>query len=149
MNSQTGASKATLPILIVISVILAAMLQFGFIFLLLALMPAIVAYSIDIHPGKPSFKIVLAGNLAATLPSLAPMLRASLKMKHYDISGLLHDPNIWLFVYSGAAAAWCVIFACRVIARFLVTITYEYNIISLENFQKRLVAEWGQKIMEG
>ena len=53
---------------------------------------------------------------------------------------------VWLLVYSGAAAGWCLIYLCRFIARFIVTLMYEYNTSSLENMQKRLVEEWGQEI---
>jgi hypothetical protein len=35
---------------------------------------------------------------------------------------------------------------CRFIARFTVTMLYEYNITMLEGQQKRLVEEWGPQI---
>ncbi len=70
-------SKAIMPLLLIISVMLIVLLQFGFIFLLLALLPSLVALFIDRDAGKPTFKIVLACNFAATLPSLVPMLEAS------------------------------------------------------------------------
>jgi hypothetical protein len=140
--------KALLPLLLVSSLVLIIILQFGFIFLLLALLPSIVAYFTDGLRGKPAFKTVLACNMAATLPSLIPMLEAGVKLKHYDIFSTLISPNTWLLVYSGAGAGWCLIYLCRYIARFAIMMFYEYNIAMLESQQKRLVEEWGQQIKQ-
>lgn len=142
------ASKAAVPVLILVSIALIVLLQLGFIFLLLALLPSVAAYFIDTNAGKPLFKTVLSCNFAATLPSLAPMIRASIHLHHYDVAPILQDPLIWLFVYSGAAAGWGLIFLCRFIARFIVTIMYEYSITSLENLQRHLVEEWGPQIKQ-
>lgn len=143
-------AKAALPLLMIVSIALIVLLQFGFIFLLLALLPSVVAFYVDTAPGKPAFKTVLACNLAATLPSLMPMLmpmlEAGIKFRHYDTSTTLGNASTWLLVYSGAAAGWCLIYLCRYIARFTVMLFYEYNIATLEGQQKRLIDEWGQQI---
>jgi len=139
-------AKAFLPLLLVVGLALVVLLQFGFIFLLLALLPSIVAFFIDRDPGKPTSKIVFACNLAATMPSLMPMIDAGIKFRHYDTSLTLSNPSTWLIVYSGAAAGWCLIYLCRYVARFTVTLLYEYNITMLEGQQKRLIEEWGQQI---
>jgi len=139
-------SKAFLPLLLVVGAAMIILLQFGFIFLLLALLPSVVAFYIDRDVGKPAFKTVLSCNLAATLPSLVPMLDAGIRMRHYDTSAVLSNPSTWLIVYSGAAAGWCLIYLCRYIARFTVMLFYEYNIAMLEGQQKRLIEEWGQQI---
>jgi cell division protein FtsW (lipid II flippase) len=143
---SSGFSKAFLPLFLVVGCGMIVLLRFGFIFLLLALLPTVVAYYIDRERRRPAFKTVGACNLAATLPTLAPMIRAGIAMKQYDISSVLHDATVWLFVYTGAALGWCLVFLCRFVARFIVTLSYEYNINSLEHTQKRLVEEWGQQI---
>jgi hypothetical protein len=141
-------AKALMPILAIICLALVVFLQFGFIFLMLALAPSLVAFFIDREPGKPTFKVVIACNLAATMPSLAPMLQATMHAKHYDVSTVMSDPTVWLFVLSGAAAGWCLIYLCRFIGRFIYTLVYEYNIATLENVQKHLVEEWGQQVRQ-
>lgn len=141
-----GFSKAFIPLLLVLICAGIVVLRFGFIFLLLALLPTIVAYYIDHTPKKPIFKTVASCNIAATLPTIAPMIRAGIAMKDYDISSVLRDASVWLMVYTGAAVGWCLIFLCRYIARFIVTLMYEYNINALEGLQKQLVEEWGQRI---
>jgi hypothetical protein len=139
-------NKAFLPLMIVVGAAAIVLLQFGFIFLLLALLPSFMASYVDTEAGKPAFKTVFACNLAATLPYLVPMLEAGVKLRHYDTSAILDNPSTWLFVYSGAAAGWCLIYLCRFIARFVVMMMYEYNIAMLEAQQKRLLEEWGQQI---
>lgn len=124
------------------------MFQIGAVFLLVALMPTLVKYFIDTDPGKPGFKIVGACNLAATLPYINPMVRSALQFKHFDSMSLMGDPSVWLFVYSGAAAGWCLIYLCRFVARMIVTVLYQYNIASLEKLQDELVHEWGQQIRQ-
>ncbi len=147
MNTA-GLSKAFLPLILVIVCGLIVLLRFGFIFLLLALLPTFVAYYVDRSKGRPAFKVVAACNIAAVLPVIEPMIKAGLKFKHYDVSSVLHDPSTWLFVYTGAAIGWCLIYLCRFIARFVVTVAYEYNINALEHMQKRLVEEWGHQIKQ-
>jgi len=140
--------KAIGPVFIVMSVGLVVLLQFGFIFLMLAMLPSCVAFFIDRDKGRPTFKTVTACNFAAIVPSAAPMFQAAMHLRHYDVSVLMGDPSVWLFILSGAGAGWCLIYLCRFIARFVVTLMYEYNIVSLENFQKRLIEEWGQQIKQ-
>lgn len=146
MHRQAGVSKLMLPVFILLGIALLVMLQFGFIFLLLATLPSFVAYYIDADKGKPTFKIVAACNFAATLPSIMPMIRASLKMKHYDVSYVLQDPDVWLIVYGGAALGWGIVYSCRIMANAVISIIYDYNRESLEQFQGKLVREWGEDI---
>ncbi|MDE3060226.1 MAG: hypothetical protein KGJ06_04380 [Pseudomonadota bacterium] len=138
--------KLFFPVALILSAVLIVLLQFGFIFMLLGLLPSLVAFYIDHDPTKASFKTVLASNFAAMLPSLTPMLQAGIHFKHYDVSAIVGDPGVWLLIYSGAAAGWCLIYLCRFIAHFLITLTYEYNILNLERQQKELAEEWGQQI---
>lgn len=140
-----NSSKSLAPVLIAIISVL--VLQFGIIFLFLAMLPAGMTWFTDREKGKPIFKVVGACNLAATLPSLAPIVQATSHMKHYDVAPLLGDPVNWMYIYSGAAAGWGLVYLCRFVARFIVTLMQEFQITSLENAQTRLVDEWGQQIV--
>ncbi len=143
-HTQAGFGKLMVPLLFIVSMAAVVVLQKGALFILLAMLPAVMSYFIDPAPKKPLFKTILACNFAATLPSLVPMVRAGLAMKQLDVSAIMSNPMTWLFVYSGAAAGWCLVFLCRMVARFIMTLSYEYNIIHLEWVQKRLVEEWGE-----
>lgn len=124
------------------------LLQSGFLFLLLALMPSIMAYIVDTDRKKLAFKVVFSGNISAALPTLLPMIKAAIHMHKFDISGAIMDPMVWLFIYMGAGAGWALIYLCKFISRFVVTMTFEYNIKSLENVQQMLVQEWGDEITQ-
>ena len=76
-----------------VMMLLIFLMQFGFIFLMLAMLPSVVAWFIDRDPNKPAFRIVGACNLAATLPSLMPLIKAAMHMEHYDISAAHRRPD--------------------------------------------------------
>lgn len=137
--------KNWIPFIIVIVSVL--LLQFGVIFLFLAMLPAGMSWFVDRDKGKPTFKTVAACNFAATLPSIAPIVQSTFRMSHYDIVPLMGDPANWMYIYSGAAAGWGLIYLCRFIARFIVTLMFEFQINSLEHNQERLIEEWGQQIL--
>lgn len=124
------------------------LLNVGALFLILALMPSIVAYFVDIDPRKNAFKIVFSGNISAALPTLLPMVKATMNMRKFDISSAMQDPLVWLFIYLGAAAGWALIYLCKYVARFVVAMSFEYNIRSLENVQQMLIEEWGREITD-
>ena len=140
-------SKAFVPLIIVLSVLLVLTLQFGFIFLLVALLPSVMAYFVDDHEGKPIFKTVLACNATGTLPPLMPMLMSGMQFHYHDVTAAMLAPHVWLFIYGGAAAGWGLIYLCRFIAHFILVIIYEYRIVSLERFQRKLIDEWGAEVM--
>jgi hypothetical protein len=123
-------------------------LKFGFIFILIATLPSIVAYFIDRDVHKSAFRVVLLCNMAALMPYVLPMLLAAASMQPYDAMSLMTDPIAWLVVYCGAAAGWSLLFLCSYIARFLVILYCEYQISRLERFQKKLVAEWGERVKQ-
>lgn len=123
------------------------LLQGGFLLTLLALMPSIMAYIVDTDRRKNSFKVVFSGNISAALPTLLPMVKAATSHNHkFDVTSTLMDPSVWLFIYLGAAAGWALIYLCKFISRFVVKMSFEYNIKSLENIQQMLVEEWGEEI---
>jgi len=147
---MTRSSQTTSPLLkmslCISSLIGIVLLKFGFIFILIAILPSLVAYFIDRDAQKSAFRIVLLCNLAALMPYVLPMLNAAANMQPYDVMTLMSDPIVWLVVYSGAAAGWSLIFLCSYIARFLVILYCEYQINRLERFQNKLVIEWGERV---
>ena len=124
------------------------LLNVGTLFLQLALMPSIVAYFADPDQRKNAFKIVFSGNISAALPTLLPMVKAMINMRKFDITSAMQDPLVWMFIYLGAAAGWALIYLCKYVARFVVAMSFEYNIHSLENVQQMLIEEWGKEITE-
>lgn len=140
--------KLIMPLCIVLCLLLVILLQTGFIFLMLALLPAIVAYYVDTLPGKAAFQTVFSCNLAAALPFFLPLAQLGLRFKHNDITELMNKPHVWLIIYGGAAVGWCLIYMCRFIARIYMLAHYDYKITNLEQFQKKLVEEWGEEVKQ-
>ncbi len=145
---KIGLGKAVLPIMLAISAAAVVVLQMGFIFLMFALLPSLIAYYVDRDAHLSTLKTVFACNLAACLPVIVPMVKAGMSMKSYDVTAIMTNPLNWMIVYLGAAIGWCLIYLCRFIANFFITLGYEYKIVSLERLQRRLVEEWGQIIKQ-
>jgi hypothetical protein len=139
--------KLIKPLLIVLSIVLIVTIQLGFIFLLLGLLPSVIAYYLDSHSEKATFKTIAACNLAAMLPWLVPILIAGAQFKQYDSYALMVDPYVWLVVLGGPTVAWCLVYICSFASSFVVSSVYEYNAASLERFQKKLIEEWGEDII--
>jgi hypothetical protein len=123
-------------------------LKLGVIFVILAVLPTVVAYFMDNAPGKQVTRAIGVCNLAGALPWLLPMLIAGMRMERIEIIPLMTNPKAWIIIYGAAAGGWLLVFLCRFIARFLVVVFLEYKIASLERFQQKLVDEWGQQIRQ-
>src|SRR5262249_5749123 len=119
-----------------------------FLFMILALLPSVVAWYSDRTESKGTFKTVLACNLAGTLPTLTPMFRASIDMQPFDVAGMGAEASVWPIIYSAGAVGWGLVFLCRFIARFIVILNYEYRIAAMERMQRKLVEEWGPQIRQ-
>lgn len=138
--------KIIIPLMIIVCILLIAMLQFGFIFLIIALLPSIAAYCIDEEYDRSTFRTIFACNLAATIPIITPMFVSGLKFKYFEVAGTVGDPKVWLFVYSGAAIGWGMIYFGRGIGRIILTLKYKFKISFIERSQEKLLAEWGEQI---
>jgi hypothetical protein len=140
--------KLIIPLMIIVGIILIVVLQLGFIFLLIALLPSIAAYFVDDDAELSTFRTIFACNLAATLPALTPVFVSGLKLKHYDIGSIISNPNVWLFIYSGAAIGWCMIYFSSHVARVFLEIQYKFRVSALERAQTRLLEEWGDQVRQ-
>lgn len=119
------------------------LINVSFLLFLLALLPSIMAYYVDSHPKKLAFKVVLSGNISAALPTIMPLMKSA---SSHDISSAMIDPKVWMFIYMGAGAGWALIYLCKFVARFVVAMSFEFNIRTLENAQKTLIEEWGDDV---
>lgn len=135
--------KFVVPLMVIVCIMLVIMLQFGFIFLVVALLPSIAAYFVDDSHDRSAFRTIFACNLAATLPTLTPMFISGLKFKHFEIGETVSDPKVWLFVYSGAAIGWGMIYFGRGIGRVVLTLKHKLQLTMLERSQAKLLEEWG------
>lgn len=127
----------------VVVLMLIVMLQFGFIFLCIALLPSIAAYFLEEDPERPAFRTIFACNLAATIPTARPMFISGLRFKYFDVTQTLLDPKVWMFIYLGAALGWAMIYFGYSIGMIFLTIKHRINVGMLERAQAKLLEEWG------
>jgi hypothetical protein len=123
-------------------------LKLGIIFVILAMLPTVVAYFMDTTPGKQLTRAIGVCNLAGALPWLLPMMKSGIRLERIEIIPLMTNPKAWIIIYGAAIGGWFLVFLCRFIARFLVVVFLEYKIVSLERFQQKLLEEWGQQIRQ-
>lgn len=140
--------KLITPLMIIVCILLIALLQLGFIFLILALLPSITAYFIDDDYDLTTFRTIFACNLAATIPTLTPMFISGLKLKHYEIGSIIGNPNVWIFIYGGAAVGWVMIHFSSQVARIILDIQYKLRRTSLEKTQVKILDEWGDNVKQ-
>ena len=138
--------KLITPLMILSCILLILVLKLGFIFLLIALLPSMAAYFVDEDSELTTFRTVFACNLAAIMPTITPIFISGLKFKNYDVSPIIGNPSIWLFIYSGAAIGWGIIHFGSQVARTILEVQYKFRAASLEKSQARLVEEWGDSV---
>jgi hypothetical protein len=143
-KEKKKGGKLKRALLYIAGAVLMVMIRLGFLFVLLGLLPSIVASFTDHTPRKDAFKTVLACNLAGMMPFLVSMVR-----RHGDFGTfqtIMTDPSVWLVVFSCAFGGFVLIFVCRYIAYLMLGITYQGELMVLENVQKKLLEEWGPQI---
>lgn len=138
--------KLIFPLMILVCIMLIIMLQMGFILLLIALLPSIAAFFVDTDYERINFRTIFACNVAATIPTITPVFLSGLKFKHYDVTSIIVNPKVWLFIYSGAAVGWVMIHFGGQVAHAFLEIQYKFRNANLEKSQERLLEEWGDTI---
>jgi|GEM_PF-2019055 len=146
-HRQNGNSKLLVPICLVLGTVLFVTLKLGFVFLLIALMPAIVSYYVDNTPSKYMFRTVIACNLATALHPLVDLLKYGLHVGQQRFYSAIADPQMWLFIYMGAAAGWGLIYMLRFVANFGVSAYHDYQLYVLQREQRSLFEEWGKDVV--
>lgn len=120
--------------------------QAGFLFVLLGLMPSMVAYFVDTATGKPTFKCVLSCNLAGMIPTFADVLIS--ESMPATMQMLMNDLFTWFIVYGSAAGGYALLTTCRTLTLIGIIITWDARIESFLKKQEKLVKEWGPKVKQ-
>lgn len=145
----SARKKAMLPGVIFLMIALIFIMRFGAMILVLTIIPSIIAYFIDHMPGKPSFKVIAACNLASAMPFIIPIIDFSLKKQYTEAGQVMDSLQSWMFVYGGAAGGWGILYLSKFVARVVTLMHYEYAINMLAKKQDILLKEWGEEIAQG
>ena len=125
---------------------LMAVLRTGFLFVIMALLPTIVAYYTDTSKERYAFKTIFAMNLAGLLPSLGRMLRVGASSAL--LQSTMGDATNWLMIYGAAMVGWLLVEICPMIAQVLIIGLHQTQIGRLEKVKKKIETEWGAEVMQ-
>lgn len=136
--------KIALLLLLIISLALSVVIRHTFLFMLVALLPTIVAYIVDRSEAKSTFQSVMACNLAGMLPYFAKMIHSgnSPSLVQMQMSNVL----MWLVIYGAAAIGWCMLWLWPYLAFFIIKTMAAKETFQLDLQQRKLTEEWGPEI---
>lgn len=140
---KTLLQKLLGPALLIGSMSMVYVLKQGFIFFMMALMPAFSAFVTDIHNNKLRFQVVFACNLAGAWPYILPLLHAS---DASMVSTTMGDYTMWLIIYSTASVGWILIWVCPAMVGLVFKAQNASAVESHKEAQKKLMQEWGSDI---
>ena len=146
--SISARNKALLPGFIFLLLGMIFFMRFGAMMLVLIVVPSIVAFYIDHRPGRPSFKVIAACNIAAAVPFIVQIVDLSLRKQYSEAGQVMDSLQSWMFVYVGAAAGWGMLHLAKFVARIITLMHYDYAVGMLEKKQTILLKEWGEEILQ-
>lgn len=133
-------------LLLIISIVLMGVLRTGFMFVIIGLLPSIVAYYMDVTAERHSFKTIFACNLAGLMPFIGKMLHqgpSSALLQEIMGSGLN-----WVMIYGAAFFGWLLIELCPMIAQVMVSSFNQTQVSRIERLQKKIECEWGSEVTQ-
>lgn len=142
-QKKTG-SRVTL-IMIVSSLLIIAIFKTGFIFLVVALLPAIVASYVDSTPSRSRFHTVVACNLSGVVPYMAQILQDNGTRGGY-VTELMSDASTWFIIYAWAGFGWVLVYTTPILAKALITLLNQGKLAHYQSVKDRMVHEWGPEV---
>lgn len=128
------------------SFLLMGLLRTGFLIIIVALLPSIIAYYYDMTRQRYLFRSVFLSNLTGLMPYLGRMLR------YGPSSGALHqvmsDPSAWLIIYGAAMMGWLLVQICPLLAQMMISGYHQSQLARYERLQKRIEEEWGPEVTQ-
>ena len=147
-KQKKSGSKLFTPLLIIFSLAAIVFIQMTYIFLIIGMLPSIVAYIVDKRPGKMAFQAVACFNLAGMLHYLAELVF----IQGNDpgaVQQMMQDGTVWLTIFTSAAMGWVMIFALPYLMNTILAGINSGQVMRLESMQKKLEDKWGDDIRRG
>lgn len=138
-----------LAIIVTIGLVTAGLVVFAlpaFLASLVGLLPTMATLVADRTPGYRASRCVGVTNIAGVLPIVAMSFNGDTSMD--AAITLLVDPINWLVMYVGAGMGWVLLWIGPVIAEVFVTQKAASEVRSLRENQRKLIAEWGRKVLD-
>lgn len=137
-------SMASKILIFLLGIYLFVLSPFAVLFLLLGMLPGIVASMIDRRKGKLASKTVNAFNFIG----LAPFIRdISMSQDPVGVSQqMLSDIYVWLLVYSAAGFGWVMLWIMPQITVVFFIAKVTFRVERLKSEQNKLIEEWGERV---
>ncbi len=126
------------------SLVLIFWLKITYIFILIALMPSIISYFIEMSSTRSPFKTVFACNLAGLIPLLIDLILQG--NSPAMVMNMMASINTWVIVYGSALLGWLLITAAPLATTFFIEFVNKTYVTRLRDQQKDLMEEWGPEI---
>lgn len=133
-------------LLIVTSLIMIVFLRTGFVFFVIGMLPAIVAYYMDVTKHRYTFRCILFSNLSGMLPFITRVISegpSSTLMQE-----IMGNSVTWITIYGAAMVGWLLILVCPMLAQAMVHGVHQTQLRRYEWLQKKLESEWGPEVMQ-
>ena len=146
MTKRRGKMSGKAKLLLIISsLLMMGFLRTGFIFVIIAMLPSIVAYYMDVTVERYRFKTIFACNMCGVMPYIEKMLYSgpSSAVLQSIMSNVVH----WVLIFGAALVGWLLSEICPMISQVLVGSMHQAHISRIERMQRKIEGEWGQEVV--
>ncbi len=131
---------------IAINIGLMVFLRTGYVFFIIGMLPAVVAYYLDVSRQRYTFRSILAANLSGMMPYLTRLI------SHHASSGelqiIMGSSLTWIVVYGSALMGFLLVAVCPMMAQTMVDALHRGQISRYQRLQKKLENEWGPEVTQ-
>lgn len=141
-KGSKGKGKFGAALIYIACLVMMVLLKGWFIFLLVSMLPTIVARIADTSPHKEVYRCVMASNIAGILPHVMDVF----SVDSNSAMKVIADPTMWFSIYALAGIGWLIVGIMPVMAEIFTELGHNNRISRLEDMQKKLIEEWGPEI---
>lgn len=150
MTSQDEAAdlpvkrKKKLPLVLAFCIPAMMLLKMGFFFLVIGMLPTLLAFAFLRTPKDYILSILAAFNFAGVFPDLLGIsLEGGTPRAVLDH---LSTASVWLSMYAAALLGWIIVWLSPAIATMFIQAINRGRMQHMEHIQKKLEEEWGPEI---
>ncbi len=143
MRKMRGKHKL---MLIIFSLAMMVLMRTGFVFLIIGMLPCIVAYYMDVSKYQYMFKSVFAANLAGMMPFITKIIDG--KASSTLLQEIMGDSTSWVIIYGAAFIGWLLVRVCPIATHTMVSAVHQTQVMRYEWLQKKLESEWGEEVKQ-
>lgn len=144
MKKRAKRHRRQMMTFLLVSLALIFWLKSTYLFIMVAILPSIVAYFIEISSLRRPFKTVFACNVSGLLPFLVELIdQGNSPARLMNIMGAM---DTWLVIYGAAGLGWLLIITAPLVTTFFIDVARTTFIGDVEKQQEKLEEEWGPEV---